>query len=50
VFRKRAIRPTVKISSHKLDVLDITTYITVNDKNCSLSTVLTATHQKLQKS
>ena len=37
------------LSAIKCTVIDNKT-ANINDKNCSLSTMLTATHQKLQKS
>jgi len=37
------------LSDTKCSVIDNKT-ANINDKKCSLSTVLTATHQKLQKS
>jgi len=37
------------LSSVKCTVID-NKAANINDENCSLSTVLTATHQKLQKS
>jgi len=48
VMRLGPLTPSANVSAIKCTVIDNKT-ANINDKNCSLSTVLTATHQKLQK-